>query len=280
MLHPLCYCGVHENTTAPPPNVNRRMFLSAGTTAAVAGTVGLCTSRKSLAQQPGPNPNVYAAASAAHCIASGAGFYSSPTAHQWTTIGNTMQSVLNDWQLNQLDAQVRPAAYRVSPSMVKSSNINQQAILQQIQLFEPAFQLSDVQQSLSFIDNASQSQIQSVITVLQQQGLAPYLQSCISQSSLIAAQLPGTTTNAQGIIPGFSSDAARAEPPPPNEGGGYNCQTDGALVWTAGVAFGVLTVMTGGTDILVMGFWGGFVYWGGTATVAWGAGHNIAGCGF
>ncbi len=190
-----------------------------------------------------------------------------------------MQNVLNDWQLNQLDAQVRPAAYRASPSMVKSSNINQQAILQQIQLFEPAFQLSDVTQSISYIDSMPQAQIQSVLTVMQQQGLAPYLQSCISQSRLIAAQLPATASNAQRTIP-TTQWRPVAEPPAPTEGGGgYNCQTDGALLLFAGLAFTTLAVMSAGTaPLLYMGFWGGFALWGGTATGAWSAGHAIAGC--
>jgi hypothetical protein len=46
---------------------------------------------------------------------------------------------------------------------VASTNLPQQAILQQIQMFRPAFTLADIQNSLSFLD-AQQTSIPTVLS--------------------------------------------------------------------------------------------------------------------
>jgi hypothetical protein len=63
-------------------------------------------------------------------------------------------------------------------------------------------------------------------------------------------------------------------------GGGWNCQTDGASLFFLGLAFATLTVMTMGSDAILVGAaWAGISTYGGLATTGWGIGH-VMNCGF
>jgi hypothetical protein len=260
--------------------MNRRTFLtSAGSSAAVAATLGLGR-RRLIAQSSGSNPSVYSAATAAHAIASGNGLVTGANPSDWTTVGNTLQSVLSDWSTNNLDAQFIAALSGVSASMVTSANLPQQSILQQIQMFQPAFTLADVQNSLSFVD-AQEASIPTVLSTLQQNGLSHYINIALSQSGLVATALSNTGGSANAMVTRPLLNRPFQPPSNPPGGGGYNCATDGALIFAAGLAFATLTVMTLGTaPVLVGAAWGAIAGFGGLASIGWGVGHVVAGCGF
>jgi hypothetical protein len=261
--------------------MNRRAFMAAGTSTLVASTVGIGSSRRASAQS-GPNTALYSACAAAHAIASGNLYYGTPTASDWTTIQNTLNGVYGDWTANGLDAQVNGALSRISPSSVTSANMNQAQILATIQMYQPAFTAAQVQQLLTYVAAPGASNVSSIMENMQAFGTSYYINQLSVQAGKVAAVIQNGTAAVErplSVVPSF-----KPTNPPTNPGPGgakYNCATDGALIFAAGIAFAVLTVMTAGTDaVLIGGAWGSIAAWGGLGTTGWGAGHVIAGCGF
>ena len=124
--------------------MNRRAFMKSVGVSAAAGAINLGVTRRVKAQSAGPNPAVYNASGAAHAIAAGNYYFSTPTANDWTTIRNTLSNVITDWTDNGLDAQVQAALPNISASTIRTANLNQQSILAQAQLYQPAFTLAQV----------------------------------------------------------------------------------------------------------------------------------------
>ena len=232
------------------------------------------------AQSTAPDPSTYNALIAAHAIAVGNKYYSSTSANDWWTVNNAAKACLNEWVNNGRDAGVQSAVSNISPSSIASSNLDSTSILSTMQNYQSLFTMTDVQQSIAFVDNHA-SLIPEVLSTLQQNGMSYYITVIMQQSAKIAEGLTNGTMNANAIRAN-----ARVRPnvrpgPLPNPGGGYNCATDGALIFAAGLAFATLSVMSlGSFDLLAGAAWAGISLWGGLGTTGWGIGHVVSGCGF
>ncbi|MEO7029199.1 MAG: hypothetical protein ABI147_07320 [Acidobacteriaceae bacterium] len=92
-----------------------------------------------------------------------------------------------DWTANGYDAQLQPYYASMTTSQVSLSNpnLNLNAILQNIQQFQPAFTLTDLQNALSYINQLSPSDIAGIVQTLQTNGLSYYL----SQGSQVSLQV-------------------------------------------------------------------------------------------
>jgi hypothetical protein len=247
----------------------------------VASTVGIGSARRAFAQS-GPNTALYSACAGAHAIASGNLYYGTPTAGDWTTIQSTLNGVYDDWTANGLDAQVNGALSRISPSSVTSANMSQAAILANIRMYQPAFTAAQAQQLLTYVTTPGASNVSSIMEDMQAFGTSYYINLLSVQAGKVAAVIANGTAAVErplSVQPNFKPTNPPTNPGPGNDK--YNCATDGALILAAGLAFAVITVMTLGTDaVLVGGAWGAIGLWGGLGTTGWGAGHVIAGCGF
>jgi len=265
----------------------RNFLLGAGTSSALVATGGLGLSRRAFAQSA-PDPNIYNASVAAHAIATGNGMYVGGFSSDWQTVGTTLSNCLAEWNANGRDAGVAAAISSISPSMITSASLDQQTMLATLQAYQPAVQLADIQQVLSFVD-ANQALVPSVLSGMQTNGMSYYIGLLINQSQLVSSYLANQSSGGQipsairsrGTSGDKTANPIKIAQPPPNEGGGYNCAVDGALIFAAGLAFATLSVMTlGSVDILAGAAWGGIALWGGIGTTGWGVGHVIAGCGF
>lgn len=192
------------------------------------------------------------------------------------------QSILSDWTQNGHDAILAPYWSQLDPSTITSNNLNKAAILSQSQMYQPSMTMDDVNQLLSYIDLAPVSQKQAIIGECAQYGVSVYISGSIDPLTNIMTALYNYQTPPSSSSMALRQNAAgeRAMLPLPPDSG-YNCSTDGALIFAAGLAFATLSIMTAGSvDVLAGAAWGAIAFWGGTATTAWGAGHAIAGCGF
>jgi hypothetical protein len=111
---------------------------------------------------------------------------------------------------------------------------------------------------------------------MEQDGMSYYIDALLTQSTKIANLLSSGSSSASSR---FGANPDYRPTPPPSSG--YNCETDGAAVFFAGIAFAVLTFMSAGTDAVLAGAaWEGISVWGGFGATGWGIGHAVAGCGF
>lgn len=271
--------------------MNRRSFLSGTSSAAVvaaSGGIVLLSPRRSVAQSSAPS--CYAASSSAHAIAAGNGAVGTQSGNDWTNIGNSISSALSEWQASGRDATISSLCNQYSPSSISSSALPQNQILQYLQNFQPSYTAAMVQQALGFLDSQTDAQKQTVLNNMQTQGMSYYINMLIGQSPKVAGAVnagPSSSSPSPSAMRWQSAGSidpmvARITQPPPTEGnGGYNCATDGALIFAAGIAFATLTVMTlGSVDVLAGAAWGAITLWGGLGTTGWGVGHALAGCSF
>jgi hypothetical protein len=259
--------------------MNRRAFLtSAGATVGAVSTMGLST-KFLYGQATPPNPSIYNALIAAHCIAAGNYFYGTPSANDWWTVNNAATACANEWLSYGRDAGVKTGASQISPSQINTSNLNATQYLGTLQAYQSRFTAGNVSEAVGYVDGQG-TLVSEVLSSFAQSGFSPYLTTIMQQSAKIAEGL------ANGSIPAVASrfsvhPAFRPPPPPPGGGGKYNCETDGALIFGAGLAFATLSVMSlGSFDILAGAAWAGIAAWGGLGTTGWGVGHVVAGCGF
>lgn len=253
--------------------MNRRKFLYSSGIALVA-TGGLGSSRRTLAQGTGLNTSVYNASAAAHAIAAGDYICATPTSSDWNVIGNTLKSVISDWTANSMDTVLQAAFSDVTPDQIASSNLNQEAILANLQVYQPTFTAPQLQNILSFLDAQSLSDKQSVLQSLQQSGLTPFLATLHLQSRNIADSLAGEG----GGPSGASTSRATRRPHllrSAYHAAGTGCSADAAAIEAATIALCVIGVMASGGVFLLAG-WGAVAAWGGVATTAWSIGHTIA----
>jgi hypothetical protein len=266
--------------------MDRRRFLTLSGAGALAGVSSFRPLRTAFAQ----SLDIYAASTAAHAIASGNAFYSTPGARDWYAIRNTLTGVRDEWLASRRDDQVTQAVSSVSPSQIHSGALDQWAILRHLQMYQPAMQLTDVQAALNFLDT-NQGSVPWVLDVLRGNGMAYFLNNAISYAGQIGDSLQSMgmanltmerlrSENSMGLV------APALRPPIRRDDGGgggrrYNCEADGAALFFTGIALTTITVMTMGTaPVLVGAAWGAITVWGGLGSAAWGIGHVLAGCGF
>ena len=220
---------------------------------------------------------MYNASAAAHAIAIGNYLYATPAATDWNTVSTTLSNVLTDWHSNGLDAQVNAVLPRVSPSSITSANINQATLLANLQMYQPRFTLATVQQMLAYID-ANSANVPGVLSMIQTSGMSYYLSTLVAQAQGVAVSLGGSTSAVVPSTIGFEPAFKLPPPPPPAPKPGYSCAADGLLIGAAAIALAVITIMTWGTDAILIGsFWGAFNAFGGVATGGW-TGVHLATC--
>jgi hypothetical protein len=180
------------------------------------------------------------------------------------------------------------------PSMVTPDNLDQQQLLQNIQVFQPSFQLTDLQSAFAPYAALSQDRIGLVVAALQQNGLTPYLQLAIQRANGMAGVVDTAygSSGSSGGLPVRHRRLLAHRPtlvrtvvqrptlPPPSEGDGtYNCKTDDLALLAVGTAFLVIAVMSGGLVpgivVITASFWAPLAAWGGAATGAWALGHGM-----
>lgn len=274
--------------------MNRRKFLFSAGTASMAATMGIGARR--LFAQNAPDPNIYNASIAAHAIAAGNGLYVGTSSGDWGAVMSTLNNCATEWASNGRDGGVAAAMANISPTMITSSALDQTTILQNLQVYQPQFLMSDLQAVLSFIDT-NQALVPQVLATMQQGQFSSYITGMAGQAKIfsfdlarMAASGGGNSISAVGsmmpgglrpIIPPSKMSLPSNGPGDQGGGGGYNCATDGALIFAAGIAFATLSVMTlGSVDVLAGAAWAGIALWGGIGTTGWGAAHVISGCGF
>lgn len=259
--------------------MNRRKFLTLASGTTLASIGPFFHIRKSWAQSS--VPDVYNQANGSHAVLFGNSLYGGgPTANDWSSVSNTLAGVLSEWKQSGRDDQVRSVAGYVDPSQVTSSNFDQSSILSLMQSYTPSVQLSDVQYALSYIDS-HQNSIPWVLEVLQEQGMAFFLNNGITNASYLASNPPTATAN----IASQSLVTPMLRPPlqPPDGGGGggrgYNCKADNVSMMYVGIALATIGFMSFGTAPLLYGAaWGYITVFGGAGLSAWGVGHNMV-CG-
>jgi hypothetical protein len=224
---------------------------------------------------------VYVSATGTHAQTAGVTYFGAGNADYWYNARLAIMAISDEWTASNRDNDFVPALSYVNPNSINSAGLDLTAVLQQIQVYQPSFQLSDVQTLFRIVDD-NQSMVPSVIQGLQN-GMWAYLQNAEILADKIGAMLSPTSTSANAMTSGTMSPNLRppGDPGPPRGGHAYSCATDGAVLFGLGLAFTTLSVMSfGAAPILYGAAWAGISMWGGVATTAWGAGHVIAGCSF
>lgn len=153
------------------------------------------------------------------------------------------------------------------------SLLDPQPLLQQLQIYNPAYSLATLQAALSAIP-MDYGSVDQQLYQMQQAGLSGHYRNIIALCSRL---IPSASTSAQTAKigntpfrrpPGDNTDG------PGGGRGGYSCQDDSALILGAGTALTIIALMAGPFGVLAeVGFWGAVTLYGGTGTTAWGLGH-------
>lgn len=262
--------------------MNRRKFMT-GSAIALVATGGLGTSRRLCAQGTGMNPAVYNSGSTLFAVATGNAFYGTPTAQDWINVQNNLSLAYADWTANGTDSQMQSYYNSLNPASVVAANMNQSVLLQNAQLVQPQMNLANIQTALTFLSTVTQSQLEEVISMIQQAGIAYYINVANMAAGSLSHFLTNSSTSSlvTSALLKPTPDITTPHPIKPPSRPGYNCATDGALILGAGIAFATLTVMTlGFVDVLAGAAWSSIALWGGLGTTGWGVGHVISGCNF
>jgi hypothetical protein len=226
---------------------------------------GLCSIRLK------SRPNHLRGANSCSAIVANAALYGSPNSQDWYNLEHAFIACRNEWLANGRDAGVMAAMSSVSPYSITSDNLDQNGILQYLQIFNPAFDLGDVQTLLAYIDT-SQDQIPTVLSNMQSYGLSGYMSLMAKSAEFMGMYLDQYYASSGS---GSKSRLMRVGAFPPQNG----CSSSGLAIVAAGLAFGVIGVMTLGTaPVLVGAAWAGIALWGGNSMIAAGVGHAIV-CG-
>jgi hypothetical protein len=250
--------------------MNRRNFLvSAGSSAAVAATCGM--SKRAFGQAPSSGP-IYTSSTSVGSLTAGNMIIGTPSGTDWTAYRNTLISVANDWQGNNYDSQLESYYASLTPSVIKSSNLNQSQILQNIQATAPSVTLEALQSGWAVADAKDPTTVQLVINALQDDGLIPYLNTAMQQAALLAEA--SNSANAVAKNPLGSTPAIRPAPINPTGPGGY-CENASFAVDALTLAFIVVGVMSGVGAIAEGASWALISAWGGTASGVYGIANRI-----
>jgi hypothetical protein len=249
--------------------MQRRVFITTSVSAAaIAATLRLGT--KTAFAQSGSNPAVYNSSSSAAAIVTGAAALNQANAGQWTALSSSLTPCVKDWVANNNDEYLHPYYASITPAQVKSTNLNQQQLLNNIHVYYPSVTLAQLQRLLTFLDGQTGAAVQSVISGLQAGGFAPYIRDGISAANAFAV---AASVKSIGVV-----DATPGQPIH-SGGGGLTCTEDAFLIGATSIAFAVLGVMTLGMgDLLVGAAWAAIVGWGGVGVGAW-TGIHMAACG-
>ncbi len=155
------------------------------------------------------------------------------------------------------------------------SIIDLQQLTSNIQIYQPAFQLSDMQAYFNLIPKDPTS-LNKAMNDLKQGGLSGHLGGIVNQCLKMEGYAANAAMGGGGGMQTQPKLQLLVQPPRPM----YNCEVDGAIVFALGTAMIVIGIMAGPAGVLALAFWGPLSFWGGVGAGAWGAGYVVAGCGF
>jgi hypothetical protein len=151
---------------------NRRSFLK-NSTIALAGGFALSQDKlpRASAQTVSLNTNILAAASASHITAAANVYAGTETGVEWKNMSNAATSVYKNMQLTSFDTTLKSAISGVSSSQLSINDLDSASIVESIQVYQPDFQLSDLNKLLSLIPT-DQTSLATALTKLQTNGLS------------------------------------------------------------------------------------------------------------
>lgn len=249
--------------------MNRRLFLTgAGASTAYVASRGF-SGRKLYAQSSGPDPNLINTATTNSAVATANCFSGVFSGNDWRSLMSIHTAMLSDVQAKGLDATFVQSAYSVTN--LDPATIDMQQVTNIIQIYQPAFQLSDLQAYFAMVPQDQGSFLQA-LNQFQQAGLTGHLAGIVNRCrlmSIFADQAAGSDPGTGGLI----------QPKAPPHSGKYNCGSDAVASFAFGTAMVVLAIMAGPAGVLAMAFWGPLTFWGGVGAGMWSAGH-VVNCGF
>jgi hypothetical protein len=260
------YIKIRGNT------VNRRVFLhgAGASTAYVASRT--FSGSKLYAQSSGLDPNLVNASITDSTTAVANSWNGLFSASDWANLAGAHVRMSADVQNKGLDSAFVDAAGQMGT--LDPSVIDLQQLTNSIQIYQPSFQLSDMQSYFNIIPKDPTS-LNSAMNGLKQGGLSGHLQSLKSQCLKMEGYAAALAMGSEGM-----QAQPKAQPLGQIPRQMYNCETDGAIVFALGTAMLVIGIMAGPAGVLALAFWGPLTFWGGIGVGAWGAGQVIAGCGF
>ncbi len=198
------------------------------------------------------------------------------SASDWNAYRNTLITIANDWQTNNYDSQLQNHYAALTPSNCKSSNLDQNQILTDVQATTPSVTLANLQHGWAVYDGLDASSVQSFISTLQSQGMIPYFTSAMQQAAKYAAL--ASAQNAARTIAEYEQQHVEEPnmrpPPPPTGGGGGKCNASSFAVDALGLAFLTIGIMSGIGAISEGAAWGAIATWGGGATTVYGTANR------
>jgi hypothetical protein len=257
------------------------------------------------------NTNILAAASASHITAIANVYAGTATGADWTNMSSAAAAIYNNMQTTSFDTTLKSAISGISPSQLSVDDLDKTSIVESVQVYQPAFQLSDLNQLISLIPT-DQSSLATALTTLKTNGLSPTVQLAAAKYGLIAAKvnaaLNSSTLARYSTVPHYREDLKGRVTPAiydprksaphfqpagwlriarslKNEDGGgggylgYNCQADTASIWAAGTVFFCIGMMAASGVLEFAAVATAISFWGGTGVSAWGLGHAVF-CGF
>ncbi|NYF52126.1 hypothetical protein [Tunturiibacter gelidoferens] len=189
--------------------MNRRAFLtSASSSVALAATVGL-SPRRATAQSSNSTSAGVACLTAGNTIVS-----PTTSAGNWNAYRNTLISAANDWQANNLDGQLASYYANLQSYDCKSSYLNQNQILANMQASYPQVTLAQLQAGWAIVDGMATSDVNNFLTSIRQGGIVQYFTAAMQQAARYAEAASGTTITLKVPSPDWLL------PPPVGGGGG------------------------------------------------------------
>ncbi len=131
----------------------------------------------------------------------------------WATLSSALTDLYASLQANPAyDQSMKAAAGSVSVSSILSANIDQAALLADLQTTTPELTAADLQRRLSFLNTITAEQKQSLLGQLASYGISPFVYNLLSSTASLANL----------ITPGSLISVPHCEftlPPPPPGGG-------------------------------------------------------------
>ncbi len=256
-------------------SVDRRSFLRAvSLTCAGAGSaavLGPIAQRTALADTTGPNTSLYTAVQNSHAMTSGNSIVGSWNGTDYSSLSNALTLMIQDWVNNGVDGQLRPAWNAMTPSFIDNSKIDLNGALANFQIYNPQVTAAQLQQILNSMGGLTQSDLQGIITTLQQEGMVSFFNQINRYCQSMATSLGASASIA---YPTF-------RPVPPRNPGsrpGWCGVVPSTTAKVIGTGLSILGYLSKGVPALGIGalapftaeFWGPALAIGGLASFGWG----------
>ncbi len=247
---------------------------------------------------PRPTGTIWDTSAAAFATVVPQGTYVTPNGAAWATLSSALASLYASLQANPAyDQSMMAAASRVSVSSVLSANIDQAALLADLQTTTPELTAADLQRRLSYLDTFTAGQKQIILGQLASSGISPFVYNLMSSTASLANLItPGSAISVphcEFTLPppppgggdpitgggGCGGGPHPSPPPPPPTSKQEWCDRVALTLIAAGVALVAIDFLSDGAAVPLNGLiWQGVVKWGTRGAGSAGAGLFIAGC--